>query len=65
MPASPGGAVQPLVDSTGVKLCEPGEWRITGPSAGAPGRSFLLDWMPPLGRIVAATPSFPLKSHKL
>ena len=28
MPASPGGAVQPLVDSTGVKLCGPGEWLV-------------------------------------
>jgi len=67
MPASPGGAVQPLVDSTGVKLCGPGEWLVEnhGTQPGAPGRSFLLDWMPPLGRIVAATPGFPLKSHKL
>ena len=65
MSASPGGAVQPLVDSTGVKLRGPGEWRNMGPSADAPGRSSLLDWMPPLGRIVAAIPGFPLKSHKL
>jgi len=27
-PALPGGAVQLLVDSTGVKLCGPGEWLV-------------------------------------
>jgi hypothetical protein len=28
VPASPGGAVELLVDSTGVKLCGPGEWLV-------------------------------------
>src|SRR4051794_37735217 len=42
LPAQPratGGAIHLLVDSSGLKLGGPGEWRNTAPASGAPGAS--------------------------
>ena len=42
LPAQPratGGAIHLLVDSAGLKLGGPGEWRNTAPAGGAPGAS--------------------------
>src|SRR3954465_6448629 len=36
---APGGAIHLLVDSSGLKLGGPGEWRNTAPAGGAPGAS--------------------------
>ena len=47
LPAQPqaiGGLVHLLVDSTGLKLDGPGEWRSTAPRGGVPGRSCTSAW---------------------
>jgi hypothetical protein len=38
-PRAPGGPIHLLVDSSGLKLGGPGEWRSTVPASGAPGAS--------------------------
>nr|WP_247895234.1 transposase [Azospirillum brasilense] len=45
-PRSSSGLLHLLVDSTGLKLCGPGEWlmRNTAPRNGAPGRSCTSGW---------------------